>query len=389
MRRRRTRRPPRRSNASGLPPERPELVAEEVERCDEHDRDRLGHDPAEPALDEERQQSEVRSVDDERDDEEAQALVRHVPALVAERPEPVQGVVVRDGDEERAGRCDAVVEVRPVEQERVYGQVDHVADRADDAELRELLPVVTPPERLAGAAPERGRRDGCWLLSHRRAEVSPRRLRRGPAAGLESDGVVEGDPALAALPADEEPFEDAAAADHDVLEDALRLTPPYDRRSAQRGHRQRACPVEGELVLLEEDERRADDDLPAGDGRGRQRQESVHLVAAQHVEADGPKLVPVQKQVDGPAQRDAVQADGPREELGRAGGRHGRRILPGRVGRKPAHPRNPCSPTSGTNRQGTERITAGPSGLRTTTSRRWTRRLPTGSTSRPRALSCS
>src|SRR5919197_1954889 len=53
------------------------------------------------------------------------------------------------------------------------------------------------------------------------------------------------------------------------------------------------------------------------------------------------------------------------------------------------HPENPSSPTSGTNRHGTEWTTAGPSGLRTITSSRWARGPPTGTTSRPPGRSCS
>ena len=41
--------------------------------------------------------------------EEAQALVGDVPRCVPERPEPVPRVVVRDRDEERAGRRGQVV----------------------------------------------------------------------------------------------------------------------------------------------------------------------------------------------------------------------------------------------------------------------------------------
>ena len=62
-------------------PKRPELVADEVRRRDEHDRDRLGDDLAEAELDEDREDGEVADVDDQRDDEEAQTLVGEVPAM--------------------------------------------------------------------------------------------------------------------------------------------------------------------------------------------------------------------------------------------------------------------------------------------------------------------
>ena len=49
----------------------------------------------------------------------------------------------------------------------------------------------------------------------------------------------------------------------------------------------------------------------------------------------------------------------------------------------------PSSPSSGTNLQGTERMTAGPSGLRTTSSRSCERRRPTGIAILPPGSSCS
>src|SRR5205085_6891787 len=76
-------------------PERPELVAEEVERHHEHDCDRLRHDlaPAEP-VEEDEQPELVDGERGERDDEEAQALLGEVALLLGERPEPVPPVVV-------------------------------------------------------------------------------------------------------------------------------------------------------------------------------------------------------------------------------------------------------------------------------------------------------
>src|SRR3954470_20772847 len=49
----------------------------------------------------------------------------------------------------------------------------------------------------------------------------------------------------------------------------------------------------------------------------------------------------------------------------------------------------PSSPTSGTNLQGTERMIAGPSGLRTTSKRSCERRRPTGIAILPPGSSCS
>ena len=91
--------------------ERPELIADEVDRRDEHDRDRLRDDLAEPERDEQR---------GARRGSRASAIVETTrnripwyatpPALGAERPEPVPRVVVRHGDEERADRSRDVVE---------------------------------------------------------------------------------------------------------------------------------------------------------------------------------------------------------------------------------------------------------------------------------------
>ena len=119
-------------------------------------------------LDERCQQCEVCAVDDDGHDQEAQSLVAHVPALVPERPDAVPRVVVRDGDEEGSRRRKAIVEVRPVEEQRVHGEVDDVAAGPDDAELRELLPVVAAAKRLRRARAKR-RRHGCRLLIHRAA----------------------------------------------------------------------------------------------------------------------------------------------------------------------------------------------------------------------------
>ena len=99
----------------------------------------------------------VRGEGDQRDDEEAESLVGDVPALPAERPEPVPGVVVRDRDEERDRGGDAVV-VAAVDEQGVDGEVDGVAAGADDAELRELHPVVRRAQGPAGAGTARVRR---------------------------------------------------------------------------------------------------------------------------------------------------------------------------------------------------------------------------------------
>ena len=89
--------------------ERPELIADEVHRRNEHDRDRLRDDLGEPERDEHVEDEQVCTERERGDDQEPQALVRDVTSLSAERPEPVPRVVVRDRDQERAdGRRDVV-----------------------------------------------------------------------------------------------------------------------------------------------------------------------------------------------------------------------------------------------------------------------------------------
>jgi hypothetical protein len=59
----------------------------------------------------------------------------------------VPPVVVRHSGEERDECCAEVVEPGPLEQRRVDGEVDDVTAAADDAELRELDPVVRRAKR--------------------------------------------------------------------------------------------------------------------------------------------------------------------------------------------------------------------------------------------------
>jgi hypothetical protein len=59
-------------------------------------------------------------------------------------------------------------------------------------------------------------------------------------------------------------------------------------------------------VLLEQDERRRDPDLVALDGGRRQRQEAMHLVAAEEIEPDRPSSLRIEEQVDRPTKLDAV-----------------------------------------------------------------------------------
>src|SRR5688572_24438919 len=142
-----------------VPTKTPELVPGEVEWRDEDDRDRLCQDLVEAERHERRQPDQVPEVGQKRHDEKAHALVADVPALAAEGPEAVPGVVVRDGDEEGARRGEPVVEPGAEEERRVDREVDDVPGRADRAELRQLDPVVRLPERASKAgAGERNRR---------------------------------------------------------------------------------------------------------------------------------------------------------------------------------------------------------------------------------------
>src|SRR5439155_26282364 len=97
---------------SSTAPKRPELVADEVDWRHEHDGDRLRRDLPEADRDKPGQQKLVGAESEQRDDEEADALVTDVPALAAEGPETVPRVVVRHRDEERAGREQVVVQTR-------------------------------------------------------------------------------------------------------------------------------------------------------------------------------------------------------------------------------------------------------------------------------------
>src|SRR5204863_936828 len=115
----------------------------------------------------------------------------------------------------------------------------------------------------------------------------------------------------------------------------------------------------------------------------RQRQEAVHVVAAQDVEPDHAQSVTIEQHVGRTAQLDSVQLHRQREDRVSRQLLHVAAIVPGPGGQKPS------SPTSGTKRHGTDSTIAGPSGLRTITSSRWMPKRPTGTTRRPRGSSCS
>src|SRR5436190_831383 len=151
-------------------PERPELVADEIERRDEDDRDRLGEHLVHSEGNEGAEDAEVGDVGDERDHEETQALEAHVAALVSERPDPVPEVVVRDGDQERDRRGIGVVPARAAQQRGVDRKVDDVAARTDSGELGELHPVPGMAERATRPGPHA--EHGGLSRLHRAARLS-------------------------------------------------------------------------------------------------------------------------------------------------------------------------------------------------------------------------
>src|SRR6266545_1644880 len=159
-------------------PERPELVAEEVEGHHEHDRDRLRDDlaPAEP-VEEDEQPELVHAEREQRHDEEARALIGEMCALAAEGPVAVPPVGGRGGDDERDEGRDVRAEA---EQQRVDDEVDGIATRADRAELRELHPVVRRAQSPRGAR-------HCDLRRHYAAET---RRRSTVACDASSPSIV-------------------------------------------------------------------------------------------------------------------------------------------------------------------------------------------------------
>ena len=67
-----------------MPAEAPELVADEVQRCHEDDRDRLRDDLARVEMNEQPENGDVRSECDDRDEEKPQTLVGDMAALPPE-----------------------------------------------------------------------------------------------------------------------------------------------------------------------------------------------------------------------------------------------------------------------------------------------------------------
>src|SRR5262249_23298936 len=109
----------------------------------------------------------------------------------------------------------------------------------------------------------------------------------------------------------------------------------------------------------------------------------MDAVTAEHVEPDDAERIAVEQEINRTTQLDPVQPHGHPQHLVPGQLLHVGGIVPGPTGQKPS------SPTRGTKRQGTVLMTAGPSGLRTITSRRCIPKRPTGTTRRPRGSSCS
>src|SRR3954447_24429803 len=98
-------RAPRRGSAI----ERPQLVRDEAERRDSHDRDRLRWKLADAEhLHEDRQQPETDDEGDDADDQEARSLVAPSTVVGAERPAAMPDEVVGDRDEEGDRRRGAI-----------------------------------------------------------------------------------------------------------------------------------------------------------------------------------------------------------------------------------------------------------------------------------------
>src|SRR6185503_1467059 len=91
---RRRRRPARaaarapRRTPTASPAKGPELVADEVQRRHENDRDCLRQDRADTKPDERVEDNEIRSERQRRDDEEPRPLVGNASLVLLERPEP-------------------------------------------------------------------------------------------------------------------------------------------------------------------------------------------------------------------------------------------------------------------------------------------------------------
>ena len=163
--------------------ERPELVAHEVERGHEHDRNRLGGHLADAETHEHIEQGEVRrrarssrrrgsAGPDTRRARAGRETSRGGSRCSCSSPRPGTNRWPRAGSGCR----------RRGAGQRVDGEVDEVAAGADRAELGELEPVVPFPER-APCAPERvlfGEGGGAL---HRRASVAATRIGNAYRAG--------------------------------------------------------------------------------------------------------------------------------------------------------------------------------------------------------------
>lgn len=126
--------------------ERPELVADEVERRGDGDGDRLrGHFAHRPALQEDLQHHKVDAKSGEADEEEAGSLEYRPASTGGEGPVAIPEEVVGDGHRERPDRREPMRDIQPFGERREDREIDQVARAADESELGQLDPGGSPP----------------------------------------------------------------------------------------------------------------------------------------------------------------------------------------------------------------------------------------------------
>src|SRR5439155_14272857 len=112
------------------------------------------------------------------------------------------------------------------------------------------------------------------------------------------DRVVDPQPFAAPPVCDDELRNDPVTEYEHVLEASDFLPSAADGRAAQTPHRAGVPQIEVELLLVEQHERRGDDDLPVADFGDGQGQEALRLVLAQHDEPDRSTAVAIEHDVD-------------------------------------------------------------------------------------------
>jgi hypothetical protein len=110
---------------------------------------------------------------------------------------------------------------------------------------------------------------------------------------------------------------------------------PLDRKPAQRGEADRPLAVEARVLVVDEHERRLDEQLAVAEDRRREGQETTPLVAAENVQAEDTPALGVEEQVDRSAELDPAHAH---REAEQPLARHAR-IRRAELSRKHLHPR--------------------------------------------------